>query len=355
MSHSLLRFALYSITTIILVFFNTNSVLAIQSCTINSQTPNEPCATGYYCSSYTVSATTTNVGCLLLSDQTKNPVLWSGPGTSGKVNCSTNLQPGTPSTTDNPFHPDWFCPAGSTCQSVEEGALTACVPTVDLKHPNVNSECDPDKQQDSAYACPTNSFCNGPATEGTSLGGYICLPSRTCTPDKDMEAQSKYYCEAYTDVCDDSAFICSGTGQDGTCCPGNICYTPPQTPSGHCVSPDLLPTATPTPADLSPCPSQKGECKSIDTALGTIDVNDPGAFIKTAFGILLSISGGIAVLLIVFSGYRIMMAQGDPEKLKGAREMLTSAIIGLLFMIFSVTILQILGVDIFHIPGFTGG
>lgn len=78
----------------------------------------------------------------------------------------------------------------------------------------------------------------------------------------------------------------------------------------------------------------------------------PGQFIQTVFAVLLSFSGGTAMLLIIFSGYRIMAAQGDPEKVKGAREMLTSAIIGLLFVIFSVTILQVLGVSILHIPGF---
>lgn len=108
--------------------------------------------------------------------------------------------------------------------------------------------------------------------------------------------------------------------------------------------------ATPTPPN--PCPLEKGLCTKIDTAVGTIDVSGPGGFIQTAFGVLLSISGAVAILLIIFSGYRIMTAQGDSEKLKGAQEMLTSAIIGLLFMIFSVTILRIIGIDILHIPGF---
>lgn len=109
-----------------------------------------------------------------------------------------------------------------------------------------------------------------------------------------------------------------------------------------------------TPIPPNPCPDAPtpGVCQSINTALGPIDVTNAGAFIKTIFALLLSLSGGIALILIIISGYRIMMAQGDPEKVKGAREMLTSAIIGLLFMIFSVSILQILGVDILHIPGF---
>jgi hypothetical protein len=47
-----------------------------------------------------------------------------------------------------------------------------------------------------------------------------------------------------------------------------------------------------------------------------------------------------------------MISQGNPEQVKGAREQLTAAIIGLLFIIFSLVILQIIGVNILKIPGF---
>ena len=88
-----------------------------------------------------------------------------------------------------------------------------------------------------------------------------------------------------------------------------------------------------------------------DTALGDIS-SDPGKFISRIFGILLSLAGGIALLLIIISGYRLMASQGNPEKVQAAREQLTSAIVGLLFIIFSLAILTIIGVDILRIPGF---
>lgn len=88
------------------------------------------------------------------------------------------------------------------------------------------------------------------------------------------------------------------------------------------------------------------------TAIGDIDTNTV-AFVKQIFGILLSLSGGIALLLIIYSGYQIMTSEGNPEKLQGARETITSAIIGLVFIIFSLVILQIIGVDILRIPGFS--
>ena len=93
-----------------------------------------------------------------------------------------------------------------------------------------------------------------------------------------------------------------------------------------------------------------GKCVKVDTSLGILQV-DPGTLVSDIFGILLGISGGIAIVIIIIAGYRMMFAQGDPEKLQGARESITSAIIGLLFIIFSVIILRVIGVDIFHLPG----
>lgn len=96
-------------------------------------------------------------------------------------------------------------------------------------------------------------------------------------------------------------------------------------------------------------PCKDGFCV---TALGNIST-DPGGFIKNILTILLSLAGGIALLLIIASGYRLMTSQGNPERVQAAREQLTSAIVGLLFIIFSLSILTIIGVDILKIPGFT--
>lgn len=99
-------------------------------------------------------------------------------------------------------------------------------------------------------------------------------------------------------------------------------------------------------------PNEIDVCTKTFTAIGDI-ATDPSGFVTRIFGFLLSISGGIAVLMIIYSGYNFMTSQGNPETVKEARERLTSAIVGLLFIIFSLVILQIIGVNILHIPGFT--
>ncbi len=85
-----------------------------------------------------------------------------------------------------------------------------------------------------------------------------------------------------------------------------------------------------------------------------MDASSPEKFVGTLFGIILGLSGGIALILIIVSGYNLMFSQGNAEKVQGARETLTSAIVGLLFIILSLVILQVIGVDILHIPGIGG-
>ncbi|PIP74934.1 MAG: hypothetical protein CO135_00330 [Candidatus Levybacteria bacterium CG_4_9_14_3_um_filter_35_16] len=103
----------------------------------------------------------------------------------------------------------------------------------------------------------------------------------------------------------------------------------------------------------APCgePDSSGTFSCL-TGFGIPISTNPQDFVKAIFQIILSISGGIALLLVIFSGYRMVMSRGNPEKIQEARDRLTSAIVGLLFIIFSLVILQIIGVDILHIPQF---
>lgn len=94
-----------------------------------------------------------------------------------------------------------------------------------------------------------------------------------------------------------------------------------------------------------------GSCDSIQTPFGPIST-DVGGFIRSLLGLILSVAGGIVVILIIISGYRLMTSSGNPERVQAAREQLTSAIVGLLFIIFSLVILQLITKDILGLPGF---
>lgn len=122
-----------------------------------------------------------------------------------------------------------------------------------------------------------------------------------------------------------------------------------ETPVPPTLVPPSPPCANPAYGKGSYDPAT-GNCRVLKTAVGDIST-DPKGFIKNLFQILLSVSGGIALLLIIRGGYKYMTSQGNPETTKAAQEEITSAIVGLLFLIFSMVILQIIGVDLLKIPG----
>lgn len=87
------------------------------------------------------------------------------------------------------------------------------------------------------------------------------------------------------------------------------------------------------------------------TALGCIHFN-PGEFITDFLKIAMGIAGGIALLLMVYGSFLISTSAGDPKKAEEGKEIITGTIAGLLFIIFSVVLLRLIGFDILKIPGF---
>lgn len=136
-----------------------------------------------------------------------------------------------------------------------------------------------------------------------------------------------------------SGFLCGTFTNQGDCeLPRPCVGTPPPSP---------LPTGG-GPA-VAGCPSGG---QGIDTALGCIPTENLTEFVKWALRWAIGIGGGIAFLLILWSGFQIMTSSGNPDKLKAGQEQLTAAISGLLFLIFSVFLLRLIGVDILQLPGF---
>jgi len=97
------------------------------------------------------------------------------------------------------------------------------------------------------------------------------------------------------------------------------------------------------------CQAKEG----IWTAVGCIQ-HDGTSIVQAFIKIGLSVAGGAAVIMIMVSGLMFSVSRGDQKRTTEAKEMLTSAVIGLLFIIFSVTILQFIGVSLLQIPGFGG-
>lgn len=95
-----------------------------------------------------------------------------------------------------------------------------------------------------------------------------------------------------------------------------------------------------------------GDDDAIDTAIGCIPVGESDDFIAYILRWAIGIGGGIAFLLIAFAGFQIISSSGNPERLKAGQELMTSAIAGLVLLLFSIFILRFVGVDILGIDFF---
>ncbi|MGI8420068.1 MAG: pilin [Candidatus Levyibacteriota bacterium] len=179
--------------------------------------------------------------------------------------------------------------------------------------------------------------CTNPGQTGTGQNGFTCTQFNQTQTD---------YCNPETSVCNNApdGTIDGGTGTKSkifsgaplhgiSCTDGSVTLPPPPSP---------------------PCKTwSNGQCTMFSSAVGDL-ATDPGGFVKTIFSILLSFSGGIALLLIIRAGYQLLTSQGKPEQVNQARDQLVAAIVGLVFLIFSFVVLETIGVDILHICGFKG-
>ena len=95
-----------------------------------------------------------------------------------------------------------------------------------------------------------------------------------------------------------------------------------------------------------------GTSTDINTAIGCIPT-DFTNFVGKFFNLGIGVGGGIAFLLILFGGFQILTSAGNPEQLNAGRELVVSAITGLLMIVFSVFLLSVIGVDILGLPDFT--
>lgn len=86
----------------------------------------------------------------------------------------------------------------------------------------------------------------------------------------------------------------------------------------------------------------------IPTAIGCIHTA-PVAFIKDFMTFVIGISGGLAFLMMLSGAFQMITSAGNPETLKAGQDRLTSAVIGLLMVIFATLLLQIIGVNILGI------
>lgn len=80
---------------------------------------------------------------------------------------------------------------------------------------------------------------------------------------------------------------------------------------------------------------------------------DPIGFVQKFYGLGLGFIGGVGVLYIIYGGYIILTSQGNPENLNKGKSYIFYAIAGILLAVFGYMFVQVVIVDILHIPGFS--
>jgi hypothetical protein len=126
------------------------------------------------------------------------------------------------------------------------------------------------------------------------------------------------------------------------------------------LPPTQPPSTTPPFASATPKPPGSGgffpqSCgpESLSTALGCVPYTR-AAFASALLTFIVGIAGAVALVTMLIATFLIMTAGDKADQLKKGRELFTSAVIGLLFLIFSVSLLRIIAGDIIKLPGFGG-
>lgn len=89
----------------------------------------------------------------------------------------------------------------------------------------------------------------------------------------------------------------------------------------------------------------------IQTDLGCFP-NDPVGFAQKFYGFGLGFVAALALITLMLGGYSIMTSRGDPQRVNIGKSYIIYSICGLLLAIFGYVFIQVVVVDILHVPGF---
>lgn len=131
------------------------------------------------------------------------------------------------------------------------------------------------------------------------------------------------------------------------CCTGRGC-NPAGLPPFHCAPYycDTQPDCDDKAAAGAPTPTcDVTGVTGTPTALGCIP-NEPAAAIKLILPWAISLGTGLAFLLFLYGAFTLITAGSDPQKVDSGKSIITSAAAGLIFIILSILLLRVIGVDI---------
>ncbi|MBI2029263.1 hypothetical protein HYT02_02525 [Candidatus Gottesmanbacteria bacterium] len=87
------------------------------------------------------------------------------------------------------------------------------------------------------------------------------------------------------------------------------------------------------------------------TVFGCLDVG-AGGFVNQIYKLIIAFGSGFAFLAIIYGGFKVLTASGDPIQVSAGKHIIMGAISGILLIIFSIFLLRLVGVEIIRLPGF---
>lgn len=178
--------------------------------------------------------------------------------------------------------------------------------------------------------------------------GFFCLPfGGPCASELPQKAFKGFYKDSVpANMIDDTTDLANDSG-------GCVIGVPTNLGSSSCTCKASSLTSF---CNRYAAQSEKSSCNkcvingdAFWTGLGCIGLT-PAGFARSASSLGLGLGGTAALLCIIYSAFVLQTSRGNPERIKKAKEYLTSCIMGLIIMILSVFILKIIGVELLRIP-----
>lgn len=210
---------------------------------------------------------------------------------------------------------------GYCCYSIAHNSFSCLQGDIDIEASSGVCKCK-ENRQPLGGTCSTDAQCQSGSCRGT-----ICsVPTNNCIPggisSADCALAGGVYCSR--------SIPNTGTSMD-YCCPTQTACNQVAPPSGisqfggYCNRAGII---------------------GIDTAIGCVPIETLGKFqaffLTWGFGV----GGGFVILVFIAAAFQIITSSGDPSKLQSGREILISAISGLIMLALSLFILRVIGINV---------
>ncbi len=240
-----------------------------------------------------------------------------------------------------------FCDIGETCDE----DLGMCMGS------DPGDEPEPD---DPLLGCShVGDMCCGARPNGICGNSLYCLPEPYFVCILGNPNENPNCGESTQNCCASAGITYCDTGSGLVCwndpgAPGDLGICSTTNPFGDSTC-DTLGDDCCTEINREPfCDDPSLECESLNGRLQCVyrrnrvtpwnpsEAIDVAMVVKTGFSILIPLSVILGIFLIILNGYKLLTSQGDPRNVQEAREGLTSAIIGIIFVVLSIVILRLI-------------